>query len=681
MSWVLGIDSGGTFCDLVAKHTSSGESRVAKYSSNPDDPIQSILEVIRQMHIPAEEIDLLIHGTTVLTNYLIEEKGPDVVYITNKGFKDVIFVQNGNRQFLYNLQWKKAKPLVKRRNCFELDCRINSKGIIEKDLAEEEVFQLIEKAKERGLKNFAVCFLFSYLNPAHENRIKSLFEARFPEATVSLSHEVYRRWKEYERASSTIADAYLKEYFTRYTSALKTACEDEGVRCPVYIMKSNSGVMDVAVAGEKPNNVIMSGPVAGVLGARFLGELSEQGPVSAITMDIGGTSCDVCLIEKGQFALKSEYEIKWGIPVRVPMTAIRSIGAGGGSIAWIDSGNLLQVGPRSAGGKPGPVCYCRGGQEPTLTDANLILGRINAHYFCNGSIPLDREAAFETLRRLADKIGMNPYAAAESIVRIINNNSANAIRVISIAQGINPAEFKLIAFGGAGGLHASEVASLMRIRKVIVPVNPGHVSALGLLIADLRVDEWSTLIMRSDRVDLNRINQVFAELRDRCIWNIQREGASVKYDLLQKFEMRYYGQNYHREVPIRTDKTLTEQDLNRAFNGFHERHRQHYGFSNEKDLIEIVGVSVTAISKREKIEIPRVSRKDTIAKGSRPVYFDNQLQWTPCEIFERDELASDHWLEGPAVIEEPFSTTLIWPEDRFCRDSFGNIIIEKRNLA
>ena len=673
MVWRVGIDSGGTFCDLVAYNPDSGELRVAKYSSNPENPVSSILEVIKQARIPFEEIDIIVHGTTVLTNYLIEEKGPAVAYITNKGFKDVIFIQNANRQFLYDLQWKKSAPLVRRANCFEVDCRIDSHGCVFKDIEKEEVLMIISKAKEKQIKNFAVCFLFSFLNPIHEIEVKKIFNEYYPDAVVSLSHDVYKRWKEYDRASTTIADAYLRRYFVHYITQLISTLKGEKMNSPIFIMKSNGGMMSTEVAGEKPAHVIMSGPVAGVLGAKSL--CNSSAIDSAITMDIGGTSCDVYLYVKDDLSMKSEYEIKWGIPVKIPMMAIHSIGAGGGSIARVDSGNLLQVGPQSAGGRPGPVCYMRGGHEPTLTDANLILGRINPDYFCQGKIILNKEAAFDAIKKLSIEVGIDPYITAESIVKIVDNNSANAIRVISIERGINPREFLLVGFGGAGGLHVREVASLLGTKRAMVPLYPGNVSALGLLTGDFRVDHWSTLIMRSDNIDLNKANKVLSELRGQCLRDIRREGPTKECSIIQKIEMRYFGQNYHREILLKIQGKITEEDMNEAFNDFHNTHIERYGYANLDDLIEIVGMLVTTVSHREKLALPRVSRGDSHIKEIRKVFFDSEIKWVPCKVYERDFLEVEKKIEGPAIIEEPFSTIVVWPGDSFYKDSLGSIFI------
>lgn len=674
MSYEVSIDIGGTFTDLMAIDRRTGEVKVGKAPSHPDNPAQGVIEVIERAELAPDDIALLVHGTTVLTNALIERRGARTGYVTNKGFKDVIFVQRGDKKHLYNLHWKKPKPLVKRLDCAEVTCRINSRGRVIEELDVDELRREITRLKEQGVQAIAVCFLFAYLNAVHELQAAEIIQEVHPECEVSLSHEVYRRWKEYERASTTIADVHLKGLFKGYVSNLEQGLRRSCVKAPFLIMKSNGGVMDSSVAGSYPVRCIASGPVGGVIGAQFFSDLT--GTESFVTMDIGGTSCDVCLVQNNAYHYDDRYEIDWGIPIRSPMVSVTSVGAGGGSIARVDSGGLLHVGPQSAGADPGPACYENGGIEPTVTDANLFLKRINPAYFCGGTIPLKPELTEKAVSALAERLPYDEIKTAEAIIQLTDHNMANAIRLISVQKGIDVREFTLVAFGGAGGLHAGAVAQILGMPRVVIPLFPGNISAFGLLKADLRVDQAATVLLRSDDFNIHTLNELLRSLRHKARLGLHEEGYSGDHYAIQKLEMRYLGQNYFKEVEIPDKDALDGDDMTSTWQRFHEIHQEFYGYANLDDIIEIVGLNLTFVGPREAVGLSIRQPAKADAKEVRQVFFGEKCGWQMCPVYERDDLGAAFESVGPAIVEEPFSTTLVHPEQRLRTDDYGNLIVD-----
>jgi N-methylhydantoinase A len=441
-------------------------------------------------------------------------------------------------------------------------------------------------------------------------------------------------------------------------------------------MKSNGGVEDHRAATAKPVDLLVSGPVGGVLSAVYLGELTGRN--NLISMDMGGTSLDVSLIVDGRVNQTTEYEIEWGLPVYTPMVDVRTIGAGGGSIAWIDKGGLLRVGPRSAGANPGPACYGRGGEEATVTDANLVLGRINPGYFLGGALELDLEAAAAALTALGERLDMALEEVASAVIRLVDANMVNAIRVVSIDRGLDPRDFTLVSFGGAGSLHAASLAALSGVRTVLAPIHQGVFSAFGLTTADMRVDESVTANFRSDRLDLAQLNRILAELEGTARNRIREEGYRDPPELVRAIEMRYYGQNYSIEIELPSDLTsLDRGGLEAAFDGYHTEHRRLYGYDIRNETIELVHFKVTAIGRTGK---PRIAPRDPVGtvepKARRDVYFGRDDGWLPTPIHERDMLPVGAVLHGPLIVEEPMSTTLVHPGQQLDVDEYGNLLIQ-----
>ena len=434
MNYRVGIDVGGTFTDLVAFSPESGDLRVVKVRTTSEDPMQGLVQAVRRLGAD-EDVSQILHGSTIATNAIIERKGANVAYVTTSGFEDNLFLQRANRRSHYDVSWIKPKPLVRRRNCFQIDERQDYKGEVLRPLSDDDVIRLADAIKGRGdIEAVAVCLLFSYVSPRHEQRIKELLSSALPGIPISISYEVHPKWKEYERASTTVADAYIKPLVGRYAARLQEVFAEHGIARRAAIMKSNGGQMTVEAVRNRPVETVLSGPAGGVVASRAIGEL--LGSTHLVSLDMGGTSTDVCTIVNGQEHFTTNFEIEWGVSIQVPMIDIRSIGAGGGSIAWVDKGGMLRVGPQSAGATPGPAAYGLGGNDATVTDANLVLGRLNPDYFLGGELRLDVGAATEQLKRVGQRLGMDLHQAALAIVRVANHNMIAALRMVLLERGL-----------------------------------------------------------------------------------------------------------------------------------------------------------------------------------------------------------------------------------------------------
>ena len=674
MSYQIAVDIGGTFTDFIAIDYASGDVLVTKSPSCPEDPIAAVNRVIEKTGISPSEVELFIHGTTVSTNALIERTGTRVAFITNKGFRDVVFIQNANRRDLYSLEWEKPLPLAARFDCLEIDCRVDSSGFVRRELDNEEIEGLIEHLRAESIGSVAISFLFSYVNSIHEVELAAKLSAAIPDLFISLSHEVYPRWRENDRGHTTIADAYLKPMFSSYLSNLEQGLVDAGSSANLLVMKSNGGVVEAQAAASQPANFLVSGPVGGVLGGAHFAQLA--GIDDLMTLDIGGTSCDVSLVKGQEFGRSASFEIALGMPVGAPMVDIRTIGAGGGSIAWIDPGGLLRVGPQSAGSDPGPACYAQGGTKATLSDANLVLGRLNAANFCGGEIPLDNELAEAAIKELAVELDDAMEQTAHSIINLANHNMVDALNVISVERGIDPRDYALVAFGGAGALHAAEIAQIIGIRTVLIPPYPGNTSTFGLLTANLRSDLSITLLLRSDEsTAMTRLNDALVPLRQRAIDALRRDGYEGDPEIEQRLEMRYLGQNYHRDIVIDTEAPLTPHAFSDALDRFHEDYAKFYGYSQRDEVIEVVGLVVTAIGTRSGPAVEfQIGETGTI-RTWRSVYFHG-IGFVKTLVASRESLSEGEKLDGPLIIEESLSTTLVPPGSSLCVHESGSLLIE-----
>jgi N-methylhydantoinase A len=660
VSVVLGIDTGGTFTDFALVDEESRAITTAKVPSTPGDPAAAIAAGLAKLP-GVERVDRVVIGTTIATNAVLERRGPAVIYVTNSGFEDVPFIGRMDKARIYDLHWQKPKPLARRRHCFGIGGRLDTHGREIEALPEGDLEAL--RKKVAGLAGeevaVAVCCLFAYLDGSHERRAGEAIRAALPEAQISLSHEVSPLWREYERASTTIADAFVKPVVRRYVQGVGRVIEERLPSGRWNLLASNGGYLRADQAERRPAQLLISGLAGGVIGGRYYAELG--GTPRAFTLDIGGTSTDIGLILEGGQQYAAEFDIDFGIPVTIPCVAVRTIGAGGGSIAWIDKGGLLHVGPQSAGADPGPVAYGRGGTEPTVTDANLVLGRLDPAFFLGGAMRLDRDAAHAALARLGERLSLSPEAAALAVVRTVDENMANAIRLIAVERGLDTRDFALIAFGGAGPLHARAVAERLGMAEVLVPPHPGLCSAFGAAIADARIDRVQTLFTDSEHVDLPAVAGTLERLRGEALAELRRSVPAPSPEIRSSADMRYAGQNYELEVPLPPGplEAAGWRDLIARFAAAHER---QYGFALPGEPVELINLRVTALQPEPAGDFADLSRGTGRPETRRPVWFaaDRAL---PCPIRHRATLGADDRLAGPAIIEETDSTTVLHPGD------------------
>jgi N-methylhydantoinase A len=674
MRYMVGIDVGGTFTDFVAYDGETKEIEVWKHMSVPRDPAEGILRGLAQFE-HKRDIGNIRLGTTVATNAILERKGARVAFLTTKGFKDVPFIQRGNRKYHYDINWVKPKPLVKRRHCFEIDERMDSQGEVIAVPNEKALRELARQlAADPEIEAVAVVFLFSYINPAHEQMVKRVFAEEASKLPVSISYDVLPKWKEYERASTTIADAYIKPIVAGQLGEMRQKFAANGVTENVAVIKSNGGEMTLEAAAISPINMTVSGPTGGVVAGKYIAKL--LGIESLVTIDMGGTSTDCSTIVGGQESFTTGFEIEWGLPIQIPMIDIRTIGAGGGSIAWIDKGGMLRVGPQSAGAAPGPACYGAGGTEATVTDANLVLGRLNPAYFLGGTMTLDAAAAQAAVERVTSRLGKTPEETAMSIVRIANTNMVGALRSVLIERGLDPRDFTLMSFGGAGPLHACDLIEEMGIPRAIVPNHPGQFSAYGFILTDARVDRHRTLQLTSKRFDRERATDVLRTLVEEAVGELKAQGYVANVEIFRSLEMRYLGQNYELELPIAFD-TFTPETTAALWEQFHLAHRSRFGFDIPGEVIEIVNFSATVVSVTPKPVFRDIeaARGEPTPVAMRSIVFVDGAHEAP--VFRRDALRAGHSIAGPAIVEEPASVTVLNPGHRMTVDRFGNLVIDR----
>jgi N-methylhydantoinase A len=668
MSYRLGIDVGGTFTDFIAIDTSTGSIKTWKNLSTPHDPTEGIIVGLRKLG-QATAITGIRLGTTVATNALLERKGARVAYLTTRGFRDVPFIGRGNRRHHYDLAWVKPKPFVKRRDCHEIDERVGPSGDIIQPLDEAQVATLADRlAAEGEIETVAVVLLHSYLSPDHEQRIKAIFQSRMPNVPVSISYEVLPKWKEHFRSSTTICDAFIKPVVRKQLGSLRSALSEQGIGAQLSVMRSNGGEMSLDAALEAPIQITVSGPTGGVIAAKQIAELLQL--PNLVTLDMGGTSTDVSAVVGHNEKFTTDFEIEWGRPIQIPMIDIRTIGAGGGSIARLDSGGMLVVGPQSAGASPGPACYGRGGILPTVTDANLVLGRLSPANFLGGVMQLDRSAARTAMLPIAATLDSSIEEAALAIVRIANNNMVGALYTVLTERGLDPRDFILVAYGGAGPLHVCDLMTDAAIPKGLVPNFPGQFSALGFTMADPRVDRYRTVQLHSRSFDRERASTAMATLVRECRGELAAQGHT-EVRVSRAVEMRYLGQNYELEVPVDTE-TFTNDKVNELLQTFHSLHEARFGF-RLSDHIEIVNFLVTATARTTRFQSPLTDFADEPAKArsNRPVWFGHG--WIETPIYAREDLRCDHTIRGPAIIEESASVTVLDPAKLLTVDRYGNL--------
>lgn len=675
MPRTLGVDVGGTFTDFFLVDEDTGETWVHKVNSTPDDPSRAILTGIEALAPKMPDgLAFLAHGTTVATNALIQRRGGKVALVTTAGFRDLLEIGRQTRPKIYDLKADNPEALVPRQRRFEIIERVDAAGEVDTPLDEAAIPALIDKIKESEAESVAVCFLFAFLNPQHERAVGEAIRKSLPHVEISLSSNIQPEFREYERLSTTVLNAYLQPLVGRYMTVLSDALETKAKGAKVGISQSSGGLMSIERAAKVPIRTALSGPAAGVIGAVSLSRLSGQ--KNLITFDMGGTSTDVCLVSEGQAEVAYARNVA-EFPVRLAMIDIHTVGAGGGSIAFVDRDGLLKVGPRSAGAMPGPACYGQGGTEPTVTDANLVLGRLPAQ-LVGGDMMLDTARSEAAIASLGEKLGLGTIETAHGIIRIVNSNMVRAIRAVSIERGHDPRLFTLAAFGGAGALHAVEVARELDMRTILVPPAPGILCAEGVAAADL--EEAFVATCRTPLTgDLEAVEASMSRLlKEAEAWFNAEEVPRALRKTLVSFDMRYIGQNFELSVPI-DETSCGRVDAGSLRQGFLATHKTKYGHADPEAEIEVVNVRVVARHLRPPVQRasdkPLEAQSQPAAYGAQNVWFDAG-QASEADLVDRTTLYEGMALEKPAVITQFDATTLLPPGYKLRVVAGGSLLIE-----
>lgn len=672
----VATDIGGTFTDLVAVNK-EGEIIVGKSDTTPSNFEKGIFDVIEKANIDFKDIEMFFHGTTVVINALTEKKGVKTGLITTKGFRDVLEIARGNRPDLFNVKYKKPTPIVERHLRQEVSERLNYKGEIESPLNLSEVDEILDYFKKEGVEAIAISLLHSYKNSAHEEKIAEHIKTQWPEVHVTTSSELSKEWREYERTSTAVLNAYVKPIANEYLNNLEENLKSKGSSDRNYIMQSNGGTSTFDVARTTPINMVESGPVAGIFGASILGEILDE--ENLIVLDIGGTTAKCSLVEKNNVKISTNYSLEQnnhyaGYPLKVPVVDIVEIGNGGGSIAWIDDSGSIKVGPKSAGAEPGPISYGRGGTSPTTTDANVLLGRLSLDNF-------DAKTDTESIRqKFKDSLGNHLNSevddVAMGIIKIANSNMLNALKLVSVRKGHDPRDFTMVAIGGGGPMHSQDLARDLGVKKVIIPSTSPVFASWGMLMSDLRHDYSQTLLTPTDEVDFQHLNKKYQDIIKEATDTLSSEGMNHADIVISKsLDMRYAGQEHTVEVSVPFD-TLNEENINEIIQNFHDSHERLYTYTLPENGTEIVNIKTKVLGKLEKPKIAEEEISNGEKKiGKRSVYFENK-GWLEVDVYAKEYLNPKDTIQGPAIVEEKTSSTIINEGDTLTKDKYGNMIIE-----
>jgi N-methylhydantoinase A len=669
----LAVDIGGTFTDLIAFDDRSGRFYQAKSLTTPRNHVDGIIDCINKSDIDPKTIDNLIHGSTTAINTLIERKGAKVGLIVTRGTRDVYAIGRGNRPEAYNLFFHRPKPLVPRHLTLEANERLYASGEEREKLDPASVRAACEAFAKEGVEAVAVCFLHSYANPEHERQAGEIVQAALPKAYVSLSHEILREYREYERISTTVVNAYIGPVVGGYVHNLQQRLKGIGFKGELAIMQSNGGVMAPQTAIKRPVTMMESGPVGGIIASAEIGR--ALGYTNVVSFDMGGTTAKASLVREGEATMSEGYYVGGyasGHPVMTPVVDVVEVGAGGGSIALIDDVGALKVGPQSAGAEPGPICYKRNGTEPTITDANVILGRIGWHDFLGGEMELDLEAAKKGMdERVAKPLKMSVDEAARAVIQIAIAKMSLAVREVSVEKGYDPRDFVLVASGGAGPPHAVAIARELFIPLVIIPRFPAHFSALGMLMADERHDLVRTYLAELGAADFDLVRRITEELTAEA-YKLLGRTENVTTQVL--FDLRYVGQEFTLPVPVKPEH-LARADRKAIRAAFDELHEQRYAHHATDEPVEIINIRLVALGRRTKLELPSMAKTGTLApREKRPVVFD-QGAAVDCPVYDREKLKPGDKFKGPALVSEYASTTVIFPGDELAVADTGELII------
>jgi N-methylhydantoinase A len=670
----VAVDIGGTFTDLIGFDDEAGAFLQAKSLTTPADLGQGVIDCIRQSGVTPGAIAELIHGSTIAINTLIERKGARTGLVVTRGTRDVYIIGRGNRPESYNLFFRKHRPLVSRRLTLEVEERLLSSGEVETPLKKASVVEACKALKAAGVEAVAVCFLHSYANPDHERIAGAMIRKAMPDAYLSLSHDILREYREFERMSTTVVNAYIGPKVGGYVKNLKSSLGGIGFRGDLSIMRSNGGVMTPEVATERPVAMMESGPVGGIIASARVG--AALGFPNVISFDMGGTTAKASLIREGEPTLAPGYYVggyAGGHPVMLPMIDVVEVGAGGGSIAWRDDIGALKVGPQSAGADPGPICYRGGGSEPTITDANVVLGRLDPDNFLGGTMKLDAESARRGIEaKVAKPLKLDAVAAAQAIVEIAIAKMSLAVREVSVAKGYDPRDFALVASGGAGPLHVCAIARELFVPTVIVPLFPSHFSALGMLLADERHDFIRTVYSDLAGVDFAKLVAVHDEMVADARTSL-RHGKDAQHQI--RLDIRYVGQEFTLSVPV-TLEQLKRGDRNGIRTAFDELYERRYAHHSPEESVEMVNIRLNAVGKRPSLAFPGLAATSAaVPSVERLVYFSSAEKPLAAKVYRRENLGANVEITGPALIQEHGTTTVLFENDKCRVADSGEIVI------
>ena len=666
----VAVDVGGTFTDVCVLDDDSGDIRVAKVPST-SDPLEGVLAGVEEAGIDLSDVRLFSHGTTVATNALITRNFPPAAMVTTRNFRDVIEIRRGTRDDLWDAYKDVAPPYIRRRDRFEVTERVDFSGEVVAELDEDDVREVARILKRREVETVAVCFINSFANPDHERRAAEILREELDGVSVTASSEVLPEIFEHERFSTTVANAVLSPLVGGYVKRLADELEERGYQGDLLLLHSGGGVMTPKTVEKLAVRLAASGIAAGAIASRHIAALC--GHENAIGLDMGGTSTDISLVYEGEPKVTKEWSVEYGYPIRFPSIEVLTIGAGGGSLAWIDEAGSLRNGPQSAGAEPGPASYGRGGEEPTNTDANLLLGRLGTELI-GGGMELDRDAAEAAIRdKVAEPLGLDAMDAAGAVIEVANANMADAVRLISIRKGYDPREFALVVFGGAGPLHGAALAKELMIPTVIVPPNPGVTSALGCLLVDVRHDLSEMYSGKADEVDAAEVEEAFARMEKEARETLDAEGIPEdRVRLTREIDMRYVGQ--WRALPIEVEAPV--ESLDPVVDAFHAEHEREHSYRRDDSPVEVYQLNVRAVGETDKTELPSHESNgsgDPEPTGTRKVVFDRGEDAVEAPVFARDDLPAGASFEGPALIDQLDSTVLVPPGVKVEVDEWLNI--------
>jgi N-methylhydantoinase A len=675
----VAVDIGGTFTDLVAYDEETRALITVKTPSTPPEFIQGVLDALKKAEVGPQEITAFKHGSTIATNAIIERKGAKTGLLTTAGMRDVLGAGRANRPDLFNSNWDPSPALVPRRNVLTVRERVDYEGTVLTELAEDDVRSAARKFGLRGVEAIAVAFLNSFMNPAHEARAKQILLDELGDSVrVCTSSEILPEIREFERTSTTVANAYLTPVIETYLERLEQALAEWGYGGPILVTHSGGGVITARSARRVPARICHSGPAGGVVGGITVAR--SAGYENAITFDMGGTSADLALAEGGKPSLASEWRVDWNIPILFPAIDLVAIGAGGGTIAWVDAGGSLRVGPHSAGADPGPVALGHGNEQPTITDAHIVLGRLNPERYLDGGVQLHPDLAGRAIAELAAKLGMSEAEAASGILRIGNANMTAATHLISVQRGYDPREFALVAGGGAGPLHAVDIARELGIPVVIVPPIPGVTSALGILQVDLRHDIMRSVLAQTHHIDPVDLGRVFKELQDEAAEIL--EGEQIPPDRRRielSIDVRYYGQTPYLNLSV-DEAPDSRSAIDQLAEAYADQYEREFGYRLDADIatVEIVNARAAAvgISDPADIALSASAGEEAMPSQTRPVYFDEVADYTDTPIYDRAQLPTGCSIDGPAIVEQMDTTVLIPPNARAKVDDRLNLVID-----